>query len=267
MHNLASRKVLITGGSGFLGSHLAMKVADHGGLPITVDITPFPSDVSSDIKSSFGIDVVSYHVDITDAEHVNLLFNSLAEDGFMPDSIINNAAINPSIADTQGGRFESYPIESWNREIAVGLTGAFNVTQAFLRHALLSCTKGNVVNVSSDLGLIAPDHSIYNDPDLPSHEFSNFKPVTYSVVKSGLIGLTKYTATYAPHLIRSNAVCPAGIFNNHSDDFVSRLSRLIPLGRMASLDDVSALIIFLLSESSSYINGSSLSVDGGRTCW
>ena len=267
MHSLESRKVLITGGSGFLGSHIAMQVAAHGGLPITVDIAPFSSDISTTIENSFGINVISCNTDITVADQVQSLFLRLSEDGLLPDSIINNAAINPSIDATQGGRFESYPIESWNQEIAVGLTGAFNVTQAFLRHTLSNSTKGNVVNVSSDLGLIAPDHSIYNDPDSPPHQFTNFKPVTYSVVKSGLIGLTKYTATYAPHLLRCNAICPAGIFNNHPEEFVARLTRLIPLGRMASLDDVSSLIIFLLSDSSSYINGSTLSVDGGRTCW
>lgn len=92
--------------------------------------------------------------------------------------------------------------------------------------------------------------------------------MTYSVVKHGIIGLTKYLATYwADHNIRVNSLCPGGVYNHQPDSFVQRLSQLIPLGRMAQPDELTTALIFLLSDASSYITGSSLVIDGGRTCW
>jgi NAD(P)-dependent dehydrogenase (short-subunit alcohol dehydrogenase family) len=94
------------------------------------------------------------------------------------------------------------------------------------------------------------------------------KPVTYSVVKSGLIGLTRYLATYwADRGVRVNALSPGGVYNGQPDEFVAKLSQLIPMGRMAKLDEYQGAILFLCSDASSYMNGTNLVMDGGRTCW
>ena len=119
--------------------------------------------------------------------------------------------------------------------------------------------KGVIVNISSELGLIAPDQRIYDHGK---------KPVTYSVSKHGLIGLTRYLATYwAEKNIRVNALCPATVFNNQPDDFVKRLSNLIPMSRMSKPDEFKSAIVFLVSDASSYMTGSVLVMDGGRSCW
>jgi len=94
------------------------------------------------------------------------------------------------------------------------------------------------------------------------------KPVTYSVVKSGLIGLTRYLATYWHQSgVRANAISPGGIYNHQPDEFVERLCKLIPLGRMADKDEYKGAILFLCSDASSYITGANLIADGGRSCW
>ena len=128
-------------------------------------------------------------------------------------------------------------------------------------------TKGVILNVASDLAVIAPDQRLYRQPGLAA-ELQPVKPVTYSVVKSALVGLTKYLATYwCEQGVRCNAISPGGVYNNQPDEFVQRLNKLIPLGRMANVDEYQGAIIFLCSDASSYMNGSNLVVDGGRSCW
>ena len=113
--------------------------------------------------------------------------------------------------------------------------------------------------MSSDLGIIAPNQSIYG---------SKKKPITYSVVKHGIIGFSKYLASYlSKYGIRSNALCPGGIKNKHDKKFVKKLTNLIPLGRMANITDYDGIILYLISDSSKYMTGSVVSVDGGRTAW
>ncbi|NQW03214.1 MAG: SDR family oxidoreductase, partial [Acidobacteria bacterium] len=94
------------------------------------------------------------------------------------------------------------------------------------------------------------------------------KPVTYPVIKAGLIGLTRYLSTYwADRGVRANAISPGGVYNGQNEEFVQRLSALIPLGRMARRDEYRAAIQFLCSDASSYLNGQNLVMDGGRSVW
>jgi NAD(P)-dependent dehydrogenase (short-subunit alcohol dehydrogenase family) len=126
---------------------------------------------------------------------------------------------------------------------------------------------GVIVNIASDLGIIAPDQRIYSQSHLEPH-LQPVKPVTYSVVKHGLIGLTKYLATYwCDQGVRCNSLSPGGIYTNQDELFVAKLSSLIPLGRMAKVDEYRGAVAFLCSDASSYMNGANLVVDGGRSVW
>ena len=126
---------------------------------------------------------------------------------------------------------------------------------------------GAIINISSDLGIIAPDQRLYKKKGIPSSE-QPVKPVTYSVTKAGLIGLTRYLATYwADRGVRANLIAPGGVYIDQDKHFVRQLSKLIPLGRMAHQDEYKAAVAFLVSDASSYMNGAVLSVDGGRTSW
>src|SRR5437762_9813436 len=105
--------------------------------------------------------------------------------------------------------------------------------------------RGAIVNIASDLALIAPDQRIYRKEGLPESR-QPVKPVTYSVVKTGLIGLTRYLASYwADRGVRVNALSPGGVYNGQSDEFVAKLTDRIPLGRMAELDEYQAAVVFL----------------------
>ena len=269
--DLTGRVAVITGGAGLLGVRHAETVAELGGIPWIVDIDVGRAEAAAKtIQESFGSEVVGMAVDITSPEAVSGLGQAILDRHGRIDILINNAANNPKVeAGTSGkhwSRFENFPLDVWNQDIAVGLTGAFLCSQVL--GALMAERQGGVIlNIASDLGLIAPDQRIYRNAG-ETVDSQSVKPVTYSVVKAGLIGLTRYLATYWPHAgVRANTLAPGGVFAGQGEDFVQRLTNLIPLGRMAHKDEYKAAVAFLISDASSYMNGATLSVDGGRTVW
>ena len=241
MFNLKNKVVVITGGAGLLGKMHAEAVREAGGSPVLTDVVE---------------DSDCYYMDVTDKNSIEDFVNSLEK----VDVLINNAALNPKMSTKdETNRFEDFDLEKWNKSLQVNLTGAFLCSQVFINKMIKDKIKGIVINVASDLGVIAPNQTIYED---------DVKPVDYSVTKHGIIGLTKYLSTYfADKNIRVNSISPGGIYTNQSKEFVERLSTLIPMGRMADKDEYKGAIMFLCSDASSYMTGHNLILDGGRTIW
>jgi NAD(P)-dependent dehydrogenase (short-subunit alcohol dehydrogenase family) len=239
-----------------------------GGIPVFVDIDgPRAEAVAAEVEWKYHGRAIGLKSDITNADAVTDLLGQVLERAGRIDILINNAANNPKMdAPNSDGatRLENFPLELWNLDIAVGLTGAFLCSQV-LGNEMARRGKGVIVNVASDLALIAPDQRIYHRPELSGEE-QPVKPVSYSVVKHGLVGLTRYLATYwADRGVRVNAISPGGVFSGQDVVLVQRLSKLIPIGRMAHLDEYKAAIVFLVSDASSYMTD--LVIDGGRTVW
>ena len=155
---------------------------------------------------------------------------------------------------------------AWNGDIAVGLTGAYLCARVF-GGEMARAGRGAILNIASDMAVIAPDQRLYREPGRADDQ-QPVKPVTYSVVKAGLLGLTRYLSTYwADQGVRCNALSPGGIYDGQPDDFVQRLANLIPMGRMADADEYNGAVVFLLSDASRYMTGQNLVIDGGRTAW
>jgi NAD(P)-dependent dehydrogenase (short-subunit alcohol dehydrogenase family) len=270
LFDLTGRVVVITGGAGLLGQRHGEAIAGAGGIPVLADTRTelFDSDPVG-FAERFGSQASLVRVDITDPRSVESLLASILGRHGRVDALINNAANNPKVeagSDVEFSRLEAFPLEQWHADLAVGLTGSFLCSRV-IGGEMARRGRGVIVNVASDLALIGPDQRLYRQPGL-REELQPVKPVTYSVVKSGLIGLTRYLATYwATSGVRVNAISPGGVYTDQPDDFVRRLSNLIPLGRMARMDEYAGAILFLCSDASSYMTGANLVVDGGRTAW
>ena len=268
--DLTNRVAIITGGAGLLGIKHAEAVAEMGASPVLIDIAGNTAEKEAEkIEAKFNVKALGLGVDITKSENVKGASDRILGEFGRIDILINNAANNPKAESGSGqqwSRFENFPIDIWNKDIAVGLTGAYICSQVF-GSEMARNGKGVILNVASDLSVIGPDQRIYRTPGVPDDQ-QPAKPVTYSVIKSGLVGLTRYLATYwADKGVRVNAISPGGVFNNQPPDFVERLTNLIPLGRMAHADEYKAAIVFLVSDASSYMTGANINIDGGRTAW
>ncbi len=266
--SLKDQLAVITGGAGLLGVKHAEAIAEAGGHPMLWDINESAAeDAARKISQSHGCPALAMTVDITDPDAVDHATDRLWRDHGAVRILINNAANDPKVGPGESAtwsRFENFSRPMWDQDIAIGLTGAFLCSQA-IGSRMAVAGKGVILNVASDLGVIAPDQRLYRKDGVPENE-QPVKPVTYSVVKHGLIGLTKYLATYwADANVRVNAISPGGVYNGQPDEFVNRLSSLIPLGRMAHQDEYKAAIVFLCSEMSSYMTGQNLIMDGGRS--
>jgi NAD(P)-dependent dehydrogenase (short-subunit alcohol dehydrogenase family) len=268
--DLKGRVAIITGAAGLLGEQHARTIAQAGGIPVFVDLNhDKAAGKALHLAEEFGVPAFAVAANITDRNDVeSVLRETLLRHGRV-DILINNAANNPKVEqpeDVKFSRFENFSVEQWNNDLAVGLTGAFLCSQV-IGTEMAKRGRGVIVNVASDLALIAPDQRLYRQEGLPDH-LQPVKPVSYSVVKSGLLGLTRYLATYwADQGIRANAISPASVYNGQPDEFVTKLSSLIPMGRMSFADEYRGAVLFLCSDASSYMTGSNLVIDGGRTCW
>jgi NAD(P)-dependent dehydrogenase (short-subunit alcohol dehydrogenase family) len=271
--DLTGKTALITGAAGLLGLQHAYALLESGASVILTDIkidqlliakskldkTFEPSKIFSEVMDVSNFD------EVTDLSH-NLLLKNLTV-----DILVNNAAIDPKVKTDNSAlevsRFENFSLDQWNKEISVGLTGAFICSQVFGSLMAKSVKNGVILNIASDLSIISPDQRLYAKPEL-SFELQPVKPITYSVIKSGLLGLTRYLSTYWVNSgIRCNALSPGGVINGQSDEFVKRISSLIPMGRMANYDEYRSAVQFLCSDASSYMNGQNVVLDGGRSVW
>ncbi len=271
--DLTGKTALITGAAGLLGLEHARALLSVGATVILTDVsgaTLAPACIQ--LGNEFSPErVLTFIMDVTRPESIQAVAKQTAFRGLRVDVLVNNAAIDPKVSGDQGvletSRLENFPLQQWDLQIAVGLTGAFLCSQVFGTAMARDGKGGVILNIASDLSVFSPDQRLYRKPGL-SEDMQPVKPVTYSVIKAGLVGMTRYLATYwADKGVRANALSPGGVFNGQGDEFVRRLSNLIPLGRMARRDEYHAALQFLCSDASSYMNGQNVVMDGGRSAW
>lgn len=262
---------VVTGAGGLLGMKHVEAIMEGKGIPVLLDIFPQGMErVKETVLKNYGEDrkIECYVTDITDRSSIEKVRDDLMEKYGHIDVLINNAANNPKVESKSGNlgaiRFHNFPVEIWDQDIAVGLTGAMLCAQVF-GEVMENQGKGVIVNISSDYGLIAPDQRIYRKDGL-ADEDQIVKPVSYSVVKHGIIGLTKYLAVYwGDKGIRVNTLCPASLQNGQDEEFVSKLSNLVPMGRMSRPDEYVCTILYMISDAATYMTGATVVLDGGRT--
>jgi NAD(P)-dependent dehydrogenase (short-subunit alcohol dehydrogenase family) len=265
--DLKGRSAIVTGGAGLLGKEFCRTLAQAGAQVVVADLNVTAAQSVAKALQQEGLVALPVGVDVTDPESVQAMMQATLEAYLRLDILVNSAAMDPKFDDSHPGEhnnsFEDYPLSAWKQALDVNLTGMFLCCQAAARQ-MLAQTRGVVINICSIYGVVGPDQRIYQVPG----KAVQYKPACYSVTKAGVLGLTRYLATYlAGQNIRVNALTPGGVYTNHDEAFIQNYSARAVLGRMAQRDEMNGALLFLASDASSYMTGANLVVDGGWTAW
>lgn len=271
LFTLRGEVAIVTGGVGRLGSQYAATLARAGAAVGVIDIAPGVSPLVQSLIDE-GLPVSFHEADLVRRDRVLAAVAAIEARFGTPSILVNNAGLGspPDAPESDNGPFEQYSEASWDAMIDSHLKTALFASQAFIaafrRGTADRAAQGSIVNVSSTYGVVTPDQSVYAYRRTAGAEY--YKPVGYSVAKSGVLNFTRWLAEYcAPLGIRVNTLVPGGVREQgHPPQFVAEYEKRTPLGRMASEEDFNGAILFLASSrASGYMTGATLVVDGGWT--
>ena len=260
--SLSGKTAIVTGAAGQLGGEYVRALLGAGANVAALDIRPDNSKGNLKEIDSERLQLIT--VDITRRASIESALGKVLTHLGTPSVLINNAAIDapPNASEQETGPFETYPESSWDVMMNVNLKGVFLCCQVIGGH-MARTGGGSIINISSIYGMVSPDQRIYEYKDKPF-----FKPVTYSVTKSGILNLSRYLATYwAKNNVRVNTLTLGGVFNNQDNVFLENYTDKVPLGRMAKQNEYNGAILYLASGASSYMTGANIIIDGGYSCW
>lgn len=264
--SLFDKTVVITGAVGILGSELISAFFRNGCKLILVDcnIAELFNRVQDLNRLRKGC-ARGFGIDISEPLSIKKMADELESENISVDILINNAASKGSDLKKFFEPTSVFTIETWRQVMEVNIDGMFLMTQAIVR--LMKNKQGAaIVNVSSIYGMLGSDDRIYDGAEYMGVKINT--PAVYATSKAGVIGLTRYLATsWGLEGIRVNCVCPGGIESGQNDIFKSNYSARVPMGRMASVNEIVSPIVFLSSGSASYINGQVIAIDGGLSAW
>jgi len=244
MNSLENKIIVVTGGSGLLGSAIVEDLIKHNTICVNLDV-----NVKDDLNSG------TLNCDITNSKSIKSSIKKILNKYNRIDGWVNNAY--PRTKDW-GDKLEDISINSWKKNVDIQLNSTFDCCKQVLE-VMSNQKNGSIVNISSIYGMLGPDFSVYEGTEMTM-------PAAYSAIKGGVINLTKYLASYyGSKNIRVNCVSPGGIFNNQNPTFVENYNKKVPLSRMASKKEISPSVCFLLSDNASYVTGHNLVIDGGWT--
>ena len=234
--------ILITGANRGIGHNILKKIATYGYTVIGTSRSKDGADMITEaLKDSNGKGIV---MDVTNQESINTSVSKIKEDYGIIYGLVNNAGI------TNDNLLMRMSDEQWNTVIETNLTSLYRVTKSVVKDMMKART-GRIVNIGSIVGIMG-----------------NAGQSNYSATKSGLLGFTKSLAReVSSRNINVNAISPGFIDTDMtralSEEQIEALTKNIPLGRIASPDEVSSVVAFLLSDDSSYITGENINVNGG----
>lgn len=255
---LDGKTIAMTGAAGLLGHAAVAAFVQAGARVCALDW----NGADLDRLGPDGTQLMKVITDVSDPGSVRAAADALHSHWGTADVLFNNAATK---SENFFAPFEEFPLGDWNAVMGVNLTGAMLCAQAF-GTPMAQRGRGAIVNTLSIYGIVAPDQRIYEGSEYLGRKIST--PAVYSASKAGLWGLTQYLASYwGAKGVRVNAITPGGVLTGQNETFVQNYSRRVPLGRMATKQDISNGMLFLASDASTYLNGHNLVVDGGWTVW
>ena len=268
--SLEGKTVIVSGGYGLIGKEVCDAFASYGADLVIADIQDEVTlkDFADELGSKYKVKILPVNMDISDPTSVERGIQTIKHNGLGFDVYVHLAAIDAKFdaakSEVEPSSFENFPLESWRKSVDVNINGTFHAIQQIVRE-MLAQGSGNIITVASTYSLVAPNQSLYREK---GKEHQLFKPIDYVATKSVIPNLTRYLSTlYGTKGIRANCIVPHGIYNNHGDEFVENFSKMTPLSRMCRVDELRGPFVFLASDASTYMTGSTLVVDGGWTAW
>jgi len=265
MFGLKNKVVIVTGGTGILGSIYCEGLVNAGATVIIADLCQAKcNDLAMSLNNNSLGSARGYAVDLKSEESIKNWSEKIIKENEHIDVLINNAA-------TKTKNFfkpiEEFNLNEWNEVLDINVTALFLTAKYIGKHMLLQ-GNGNIINISSIYGVVGPDQSIYDGSYYEHLGGAINTPLIYSASKGAVIAMTKYLATYwGKKGIRSNTLTPGGVFSGQNDVFVEKYSKRVPLNRMANEKEMLGALLFLASDASTYVNGQNIIVDGGLTAW
>ncbi len=267
LFDLSGKVAVVTGAGGILGRHFCAGLAEAGAAVALVDIREDAvNELATELSDKYGVKARGFACDVSDPDSVAGLAKQVVDVFGGIDILHNNAAAKSDDLDAFFAPFEDYTLEQWRQIMAVNLDGIFLVAQAVGKQMVKQGRGGSIIQTSSIYGLMGPDQRIYEGSFYMNRQINT--PAVYSASKAGIIGLTKYLATYwADKGIRVNAIAPGGTESGQNDEFMRRYSARIPMGRMAKAQEIVGALLYLASDASGYVTGQTIAVDGGLAAW
>lgn len=252
---LKEKVVVITGGAGLIGKEFVKPVVQNGGIAIIADINEelglkVKEDLSKELETK-NIDFVK--LDITSKESLSECIEYLNNKYGKIDALVNNAYPRNK---NYGKHFFDVEYDDFVENLGLNLGGYFTTSQQFAKY-FQKQGYGNIINISSIYGVVAPRFEIYEGTTMTT-------PVEYAAIKSGLIHLTKYMAKYFKDMnIKVNALSPGGIFDSQPEAFLEKYKEKCLNKGMLDKSDLKGTLVYLLSDMSKFVNGQNIVVDDG----
>ncbi|MEJ9230847.1 SDR family oxidoreductase [Peribacillus butanolivorans] len=267
LFSLKGKNIVITGGLGYLGKECVKGFAQHGANLAIVDLDKKKTEsFAKEVAEQYNIKAIGISCDVSVEVEVQKMIEQVTNVLGNINVLFNNAATKSRNLDAFFAPFEDYSHEEWKKIMSVNLDGMFLVAKNASKQMIKNGKGGSIIQTASIYGVVGPDHRIYNGAYFLNHEINS--PAVYSASKAGVIGLTKYLATYlAEHNIRVNTLTPGGLQTGQNEEFIYNYSNRVPLGRMGLVEEMVGAVIFMASDASSYMTGQNIIVDGGLTAW
>ena len=257
--NLSNKVIILTGAAGLLGTEYAHGLSQAGANVVLADLNfDKCKKLSLNLNKKYDVNSFPIKLDVTKINSINTMIKAVIKKFSKIDILINNAYF--SEAGYTKIKFENYDLDIWKKGLNVNLSGIFLCCQQ-IGKIMKKQKNGNIINISSIYGIVAPDQRIYGNTKI-------IKSALYSVTKSGVLNFTRYLASYwRQDGIRVNTLSLGGVEENQNSTFKKNYSNKTMIGRMAKKDEYVGALIFLSSNASSYMTGSNLVIDGGWTAW
>jgi NAD(P)-dependent dehydrogenase (short-subunit alcohol dehydrogenase family) len=259
--NLSGRTGLVTGAAGEMGRVFCDALLELGADVVAVDrgadaLATWRRTLSSDAAARSRLLVCDLEKEDERAALIQGVLGSAA--GL--DILVNNAAfVGTSDLQGWGTAFELQSLDTWRRAVEVNLTAAFHLCQG-LAPILAAKGRGSIINIGSIYGEFGPDWRLYDGTSMGN-------PAAYAASKGALLQLTRWLATTLAPKVRTNAICPGGVYRNQAPNFVQRYEARTPMQRMATEEDMVGALVYLSTDLSRYVTGQTLRVDGGWGVW